>query len=38
MDGIQWEIKKMIINYEEYFVWKINYKVKEERDEWNNKN
>ena len=30
--------EKMIINYEEYFEWKINYKVKEDRNEWNNKN
>ena len=25
--------EKMIINYEEYFEWKINYKVKEDRNE-----
>ena len=25
--------QKMIINYEEYFEWKINYKVKEDRNE-----
>ena len=25
--------EKMIINYEEYFEWKINYKVKEESNE-----
>lgn len=25
--------QKMIINYEEYFEWKINYKVKEDSDE-----
>lgn len=30
--------QKMIINYEEYFEWKINYKVEEDSDEWNNKN
>lgn len=29
--------QKMIINYEEYFEWKINYKVKEDSNEWNNK-
>ena len=25
--------QKMLINYEEYFEWKINYKVKEDRNE-----
>jgi len=30
--------QKMLINYEEYFEWKINYKVKEESNEWNSKN
>ena len=30
--------QKMRINYEEYFEWKINYKVKEDSNEWNIKN
>ena len=30
--------QKMIINYEEYIEWKLNYKVKEDSNEWNYKN